>query len=150
MTELVDRRRIVLEAREWVGTRWQHQAALKGIGTDCVGLLRGVALACGLIGQAAFDEVGSLNYGRTPFEGMLEETIGRFATAITEAEALPGDFAMMDFAGAPHHVAILGDYPDDNFSIIHAYAPARRVVETRLDDQLRARISGWYRFPGVA
>jgi cell wall-associated NlpC family hydrolase len=33
---------IVAEARSWIGTPYRHQASLKGVGTDCLGLLRGV------------------------------------------------------------------------------------------------------------
>jgi len=34
--------RVVAEARSWIGTPYRHQASLKGIGCDCLGLLRGV------------------------------------------------------------------------------------------------------------
>ena len=33
---------VVAEARSWIGTPYRHQASLKGIGCDCLGLLRGV------------------------------------------------------------------------------------------------------------
>jgi NlpC/P60 family putative phage cell wall peptidase len=33
---------IVAEARSWIGTPYHHQASLKGVGCDCLGLLRGV------------------------------------------------------------------------------------------------------------
>ena len=33
---------IVAEARTWIGTPYRHQASLKGVGCDCLGLLRGV------------------------------------------------------------------------------------------------------------
>ena len=33
---------IVSEARGWIGTPYRHQASLKGVGCDCLGLLRGV------------------------------------------------------------------------------------------------------------
>ena len=33
---------IVSAARGWLGTPYAHQASLKGIGTDCLGLVRGV------------------------------------------------------------------------------------------------------------
>ena len=33
---------IVAEARLWVGTPYLHQASVRGAGTDCLGLLRGV------------------------------------------------------------------------------------------------------------
>jgi cell wall-associated NlpC family hydrolase len=146
---MADRAALVAEARTWLHTRWRHQASLKGVGTDCVGLLRGVALAMGIIDQATFDEVGALNYGRLPWQGMLEQTVGRFASRIDEADALPGDFVVMDFGSEPHHVAILTDHPLGGLGIIHAYAPARQVVESILDAGLHARVYGWYRFPGV-
>lgn len=33
---------IVTEARSWIGTPYRHQASLKSVGCDCLGLLRGV------------------------------------------------------------------------------------------------------------
>src|SRR5262249_34925030 len=33
---------IVAEARRWIGTPYPHQASVRGIGTDCLGLVRGV------------------------------------------------------------------------------------------------------------
>lgn len=33
---------IVSAARGWIGTPYVHQASLKGAGTDCLGLLRGI------------------------------------------------------------------------------------------------------------
>src|ERR1700761_5901826 len=42
------RERIVAEARAWIGTPYRHQASLKGVGCDCLGLVRGVWRAiCG-------------------------------------------------------------------------------------------------------
>lgn len=38
-----DRRaEIVAAARGWIGTPYQHQASLRGVGADCLGLLRGI------------------------------------------------------------------------------------------------------------
>ena len=34
--------RVIIEARSWIGTPYRHQASLKGVGCDCLGLLRGV------------------------------------------------------------------------------------------------------------
>lgn len=33
---------IVAAARGWIGTPYRHQASVKGVGCDCLGLLRGV------------------------------------------------------------------------------------------------------------
>lgn len=34
--------RVVEIARRWIGTPYHHQASLKGVGCDCLGLVRGV------------------------------------------------------------------------------------------------------------
>ena len=39
---LVTRAAIVAEALAWLGTPYRHQASLKGVGCDCLGLVRGV------------------------------------------------------------------------------------------------------------
>ena len=33
---------VLAEARHWIGTPYQHQASAMGVGTDCLGLLRGI------------------------------------------------------------------------------------------------------------
>ncbi|MFY8139958.1 MAG: peptidase P60, partial [Caulobacter sp.] len=38
----MDRARIVAAARGWLGTPYRHQASVKGVGCDCLGLVRGV------------------------------------------------------------------------------------------------------------
>ena len=40
------RTRVVAEARAWIGTPYRHQASLKGVGCDCLGLVRGVWREC--------------------------------------------------------------------------------------------------------
>src|SRR5215470_15633071 len=45
---IVTRSALVAEARSWIGTPYRHQASLKGVGCDCLGLVRGVWRAlCG-------------------------------------------------------------------------------------------------------
>ena len=39
---MISRSLIVAEARDWIGTPYRHQASLKGVGCDCLGLVRGV------------------------------------------------------------------------------------------------------------
>ena len=36
------RRDVIHAARGWIGTPYHHQASARGVGTDCLGLLRGV------------------------------------------------------------------------------------------------------------
>jgi len=43
MTEIdTTRERIVAAARNWLGTPYHHQASLRDVGCDCLGLVRGV------------------------------------------------------------------------------------------------------------
>ena len=37
---------IVALARAWIGTPYHHQASVRGVGTDCVGLVRGSFASC--------------------------------------------------------------------------------------------------------
>ncbi|SRR5581483_10224467 len=38
----ISRAVIIAEAQSWIGTPYRHQASLKGVGCDCLGLIRGV------------------------------------------------------------------------------------------------------------
>jgi len=40
--QAISRANIVASARGWIGTPYRHQGALRGIGCDCLGLVRGV------------------------------------------------------------------------------------------------------------
>jgi len=55
---------------------------------------------------------------------------------------------LMSWTDDPHHMAIVSIAGND-LGIIHSYAPARGVVEHRLDDQWRARIRAVYVFHGL-
>jgi len=107
--DLSARDAIVAEARSWIGTPYHHQASLKGIGCDCLGLLRGVWRA--RFGEEPetppaysrdWAEAHSLMHGGRE---TLAEAAGRHMVAIQPADARPGDvllFAVSDNAPAKH------------------------------------------------
>ena len=134
---------IVAEAREYLGTKFQHQARLKGIGCDCAGLIVGVAKTLGL---TAFDLLG---YAPIPDGATLKKSCQENMREIPLAEIKAGDVLLFRFQAEPTHLAIVADYPAGGFSIIHSYAPSRKVVEARLDDVWIKRIVAAYRFIGV-
>lgn len=39
---MIARNEIVAAARQWLGTPYRHQASVRGVGCDCLGLIRGV------------------------------------------------------------------------------------------------------------
>ena len=138
---------IVHEAKEWLGIKWVHQASLKGVACDCVGLVRGVyrQLTCN-------DFPVEVNYPATwhlfksdPW--LLTECRKHAGAEIKESQLLPGDIITFSFRESfvDHHIGIyLGDG-----TFIHSYLDAGFVVENRLDSVWKPRIRHCFRFPGV-
>ena len=130
------REQVVRAAREWLGTPWHHQGRVKGVGVDCVGVVIGVARDLGL---STFDVTG---YARRPAEG--EVASGCWQHLAPVAAAFPGDVLLFEVDGQPQHLGFATD-----IGLLHAYAPMRRVVEHRLDDNWRGKIVAAFRLPGV-
>jgi cell wall-associated NlpC family hydrolase len=125
---MVSRAAVVAEARTWMGTRWQHQARVKGLAVDCIGLIGGVAVNLNLPGAGAWADDRNLhNYGRTPSVSVLLSGCERFMDRIPTPDAREGDVLVMAFNKDPQHFGIISRM--DPTYIIHAYASVRRVVE---------------------
>src|SRR5688500_18512112 len=99
---MITRSQIVAEARAWTGTPYCHQASLKGVGCDCLGLVRGVWRA--LIGA---EPQCAPPYSRDWAEASGAETLAQAARAhlveIDPAEFLPGDVLLFRYRA--HHPA---------------------------------------------
>lgn len=146
---MIDRYSIAKEAREWIGTRWHHQASLKGVGTDCIGLVVGVAAACGIAEAASFRATPEYrNYGREPDPKMLLDGCDRWLMRISMWDVRLADILVFRFAKEPQHFALVSK--ENPQYIIHAYAQVRKVVENRLDDVWSSRVVRAYRFRGLA
>ncbi len=136
---------IVAEARSWIGTPYQHQASLKGVGCDCLGLVRGIWRAvCG-------DEPEAVPaYSRDWAEAACFETLalaaGRHMIEIDRAEFLPGDVLLFRWRAGlvAKHAAIVAA-PD---RMAHAHDGAS-VAEVAISPWWRRRIAFAFRFPGV-
>ena len=126
-------------ARAWLDTPFHHQGRLLGVGCDCVGLVVGVARALGV------DVVDRSGYARIPQSGQLKAALD--AQLVPVPDLAPGCVVLMRFGDDPQHVGIVAQALAGHLSLIHAYAPARRVVEHRLDEDWRARIVQIYEYP---
>lgn len=136
---------IVAAARRWIGTRWNHQASKRGVGTDCIGLVVGVARELGIPEAAGFDASSEIRgYGREPDPAMLLRACDAFLEPC--AAPVPGDILLLRFKSEPQHFAIMSG-PD---YMIHAWAQARKVVENRIDALWRSRIVRAYSYRGIA
>jgi NlpC/P60 family putative phage cell wall peptidase len=138
---------VVNEARSWIGTPWQHQAALKGVGCDCIGLIAGVALALGSAeAQRLMQTPEYRNYDRKPDAAMLLLACEELLDPVESfAAALPADVLLMRFTGEPQHFGFLSE----RGQMIHAYAQAGKVVEQRIDMKWQRRVVGVYRLRGI-
>ena len=136
---------VVNAARGWLGTRWHHQASLRGVGADCIGLIVGVARELGIPEAAQFDASQEIRgYGRQPDPEMLLRACDELLAPCEHPVA--GDILLFRFASEPQHFGIMS--ASDYF--IHAYAQGRKVVENRINDMWRARIVGAYAYRGIA
>ena len=140
---------IVIAARGWLGTPYRHQCSVKGVGTDCLGLLRGVWRE--LLG----DEPEAVpNYPRDWSEPQGDEALWRAALRHLKPKSLndeaPGDvllFRMRD-RGVAKHLGIAGQIGAAP-SFIHAYS-GHAVVESPLSLPWRRRIVARFAFPDMA
>lgn len=136
---MIDRADIVATARSWLGTPFHHQGRVKRVGVDCAGLIIGVARELGL---PAEDLTG---YGRRPDSGELERLCREQMRPIALKAARPGDVYLIEIDGRPQHLAFATDV-----GLLHAYAPARKVVEHCIDAGWRARLVAAFALPGIA
>lgn len=149
--DLVDARDIVAEARAWIGTPYRHQASLKGVGCDCLGLVRGVWRAClGPEPEAAPPYAASWAESAPPGSDPLAEAARRHLVAVAAApgayRARPGDVLLFAFrAHLPAKHCAIACGPD---SMVHAHDGAA-VAEVALTGWWRRHLACAFRFPGL-
>lgn len=138
---------VVQAARGWLDTPFHHQARLKSVGVDCVGLVIGVARELGLIAPD-FDVTA---YPRMPDGSSLMHLVNMHMRPLPEDEDMqPGDVVVVRFDRDPQHLGILGDYRHGGLSIIHAAAEPGRVIETRLMFSRSMSFVQAFALPGIA
>jgi NlpC/P60 family putative phage cell wall peptidase len=136
---------IVSEARSWIGTPYRHQASLKGVGCDCLGLVRGVWRA--LLGEEP--EVVP-PYARDWAEAGKGEPLAeaglRHLVPVACDTFAPGDVLLFRWRAnfVAKHAAIVSA-PE---RMIHAHDGAA-VAEVDVAPWWRRRLAYAFRFPGV-
>lgn len=139
---------IIAEARTWLKTPFRHQASLKGVGCDCVGLIKGVGQATGAIVNVDPRWETYRHYRRTPNPRLMRQGMEDFLMPISREEALPGDVIWMQWReNLPMHLGILGVLGDGRVTLIHAYAHVRMVTEHGFTDEWQARANSYWRYP---
>jgi NlpC/P60 family putative phage cell wall peptidase len=145
MTTPLTRASIVAEARSWIGTRYMHQASVKAVGCDCLGLVRGVWRAC--VG----DEPETVPaYAPDWAEAMAVESLADAAFRHL-VPAAPENFAAGDvllFRWRDGFVAKHAAIASSASHMIHAHDGAS-VCEIAIAPWWRRRLAFAFQFPGV-
>jgi NlpC/P60 family putative phage cell wall peptidase len=136
----------IAEARLWIGTPYLHQASVRGIGADCLGLLRGVWRS--LYGEEpqavpAYTE----DWAEPDHREVLHAAATRWLVKKPLLDAARGDvllFRMRDGSIAKHlglqsHV---GAHPQ----FIHSYT-GHGVIESSLSVPWQRRVAARFCFP---
>jgi NlpC/P60 family putative phage cell wall peptidase len=145
MNGSLTRAAIIAEARSWIGTPYRHQASLKGVGCDCLGLVRGVWRS--LLGA---EPRQAPPYSRDWAEAAGEETLAQAARAHL-SEIAPSEFALGDVLlfryreRYPAKHAAIVTAPD---TMVHAHDGAA-VAEVAIAPWWRRRLAYAFRFPNV-
>ena len=153
---MIDRASIVTEARSWIGTPYRHQASLKGVGCDCLGLVRAMwRLVEGEEPPIPMDyssDWGDANGEETLLHAAylnMRPVFREVPPWSRPAFAEPGVGDVLLFRWRDHlpakHCAIL----TEPGRIIHAYDGAGKVCEVNFTPAWRKRLAGVFSFPAL-
>lgn len=137
--------RIIEAAQAWIGTPYHHQASRRGVGADCLGLVRGVYKDV-----LGYDPERPPAYSRDWGEAngceTLIEAARRHLIEIDVSNALPGDILIFRLRAelVAKHVGLKVS-PN---SMIHA-VEGMSAAEVALTPWWRRRIAAAFAFPRI-
>jgi NlpC/P60 family putative phage cell wall peptidase len=147
---------IVAEARSWIGTPYQHRASLKGVGCDCLGLIRGVWRAlCGDEPEAV--PPYAADWAEVGRRETFAETAARHLTPVALDQFAPGDVLLFRWRAGfvAKHAAIVteigsgaGQGGSTSHRMVHAHDGAA-VAEVAIAPWWRRRLAYAFGFPNV-
>jgi len=141
----INREAIVAATRDWIGTPYRHQASLKGVGCDCLGLVRGVWRS--VIGdEPERAPPYAPDWAEAASGEPLADAAGRHLTPIDREAFREGDVLLFRWRNnLPAKHAAIVTAPG---LMVHAHDGAA-VTEVALAPWWRRRIAYAFRFPGV-
>jgi NlpC/P60 family putative phage cell wall peptidase len=136
---------VVSVARKWLGTPYHHQASIRGVGCDCLGLLRGVYREV-MGSEPEAPPPYSADWAEALGREILIEAVARYMEKIELVDAREGDtliFRMADGVIAKHCGILTG--PDTMIDSVEGVG----VCETHLNMRWVRRVAAVFRFPGI-
>ena len=136
---------IIAAARGWIGTPYRHQACLKHVGCDCLGLIRGVWRD--MYGSEPEDlPAYSPDWAEAGSVEALADAGRRHLIEVPCADYVAGDVLL--FRWKPHLPAKHAGIATTATTMVHAQDGAR-VSEIALTPWWKNRLAYAFRFPGV-
>ena len=134
---------MLAEALDWVGTPYRHQGSTKGVGCDCLGLIRGAWQAVyGVEPEAAGPY--TQDWAEAGGEDLFLAAARRHCFERQSTDAQPGDLLL--FRWRPHLPAKHAGILVDTNHFIHTYQ-GHSVIISSLVPQWRQRIAAVLAFP---
>lgn len=134
-------------ARGWIGTPYCHQASLRGVGCDCLGLLRGVWRE---LHGAEPESCPAYSPSWSEYLGgeVLWDAASRHLAPVEAVSARPGDVLLFRMArgGPAKHLGILSSGSVAAGWMIHACS-GHAVFEAALTQSWRRRLVACFRIP---
>lgn len=148
---MVSQYEVIAQARDWIGVPFAHQGRSRS-GVDCLGLLVMVAQGLALNFQCRpVRDCDDVTYGHRPDTVQLRAGLCAYLEPLSITAMQPADIVLMRVEHVPQHLAIVSDYPEPGQrGMIHAYAPARKVVEHRLCERWSSAIEAVFRLPQLS
>ncbi len=140
----IEREDIVRAARGWIGTPYAHQASVKHIGCDCLGLLRGVWRE--LHGEdAETPPPYSPDWAEATGEETLYAAMKRHLAETDTHDLAPGDIALFRMMprGPAKHCGIVAR-KRSGLTLIHA-RQNKQVSEEMLSASLQRKLAYAFR-----
>lgn len=137
-------------ARRFIGVRFAHQGRT-AMGLDCLGLLMITAEEAGImLDGVPINQIDIPPYGARPDVVLLQARLDAALQTVPLHSIQVGDVVLLNIDGSPQHLALISDYPMiGEMGIIHAYAPARQVIEHRYAESWQRATYRAYRLPGL-
>lgn len=143
MNTVMNSERVLAIAQTWAGTPYRHQASLKGVGCDCLGLIRGVWRELYGFEPEALKPY-TMDWAETASgDPLLEAARRHFCKSNTLEQGCVILFRWKAGTAAKHCGIYLGG---DRF--LHAYE-RHAVMASPLIPHWRRRIAGHFHFPDV-
>jgi NlpC/P60 family putative phage cell wall peptidase len=137
---------VVAEARRWLGTPYHHQASACGIGTDCLGLVRGVWRTLHG-GEAEAVPAYARDWGEVTGAETMLAAARRHLVECSPRDVAPGDVLIFRYRAhaIAKHVAIMSGPT----SMIHAIE-GRAVAEVPFGRWWHRHLAAAFSFPGIS